>query len=83
MFNIILAGVREHEVGSASGTLTAVQQLGNSLGVALLATLFFSVINDGNTSSTALERTTIVAAVLFALSLALSFLLPKTARMEV
>jgi EmrB/QacA subfamily drug resistance transporter len=83
MFNIILAGVREHEVGSASGTLTAVQQLGNSLGVALLATLFFSVINDGDTSSTALARTTIVAAVLFALSLGLSFLLPKTARMEV
>jgi EmrB/QacA subfamily drug resistance transporter len=83
MFNIILAGVREHEVGSASGTLTAIQQLGNSLGVALLATLFFSVINDGDTSSTALERTTIVAAVLFALSLVLSFLMPRNARMEV
>jgi EmrB/QacA subfamily drug resistance transporter len=83
MFNIILAGVREHEVGSASGTLSAIQQLGNSLGVALLATLFFSVINDGDTSSTALEWTTIVAAVLFALSLALSFLLPRNARMEV
>jgi EmrB/QacA subfamily drug resistance transporter len=83
MFNIILAGVREHEVGSASGTLTAVQQLGNSLGVAVLATLFFSVVDRGDTSSSALVRTALVAAVLFAVSLALSFRLPKDARMEI
>ena len=41
------------------------------------------MINDGDSSSTALVRTAIVAAVLFALSLGLSFLLPRTARMEV
>ena len=52
MFNIILAGVREHEVGSASGTLTAIQQLGNSLGVAVLATLFFSFLDHGHSSPT-------------------------------
>jgi MFS family permease len=83
MFNIILAGVREHEVGSASGTLTAIQQLGSSLGVAVLATLFFSVVDDGHSSSSALVRTALVAALLFAASLALSFRLPKDARMEI
>jgi MFS family permease len=83
MFNIILAGVREHEVGSASGTLTAIQQLGNSLGVAVLATLFFSVVDHGHSSPSAMVRTTVVATVLFALSLLLSFRLPRDARMEV
>jgi EmrB/QacA subfamily drug resistance transporter len=83
MFNIILAGVQEHEVGSASGTLTAVQQLGNSLGVAVLATLFFSVVDRGDSPSSALVRTALVAAALFAASLALSFRLPKDARMEI
>ena len=34
--------VRDDEVGSASGTLNAVQQLGGALGVAVLGTLFFS-----------------------------------------
>jgi hypothetical protein len=42
LFNVILAGVDDHEVGSASGTLNAIQQLGNAIGVALLATIFFS-----------------------------------------
>jgi EmrB/QacA subfamily drug resistance transporter len=83
MFNIILAGVQEHEVGSASGTLTAIQQLGNSLGVAVLATLFFSVIDHGHSSPSAMVRTTVVATVLFAVALALSFRLPNDARMEV
>ncbi len=83
MFNIILAGVQEHEVGSAGGTLTAIQQLGTSLGVALLATLFFSAIDDGHSSPNAMVRTTIVAGALFAAALALSFRIPKDARMEV
>jgi EmrB/QacA subfamily drug resistance transporter len=83
MFNIILAGVEQHEVGSASGTLTAIQQLGNSLGVAVLATLFFSVLDDGHSSSTALVRTALVTIALLVASLALSFRLPKDARMEI
>jgi EmrB/QacA subfamily drug resistance transporter len=83
MFNIILAGVREHEVGSASGTLTAIQQLGSSLGVALLATLYFSVTGNGHSSPAAMVRTTIIAGVLFAAALALSFRIPRDARMEI
>jgi EmrB/QacA subfamily drug resistance transporter len=82
MFNIILAGVGDAEVGSASGTLNAVQQLGNSLGVAVLATAFFSVLGDGHTSSTAFVRTAAIVVALLLASLALSFRLPKDARME-
>jgi EmrB/QacA subfamily drug resistance transporter len=43
-FDIVLAGVETHETGSASGTLTAVQQLGSALGVAVLGTLFFGFL---------------------------------------
>jgi EmrB/QacA subfamily drug resistance transporter len=82
LFNVILAGVEEHEVGSASGTLNAVQQLGNSIGVAVLATIFFSLLDHGHTSPTALTRTVLISAAVFVVAFALSFLLPKDARME-
>jgi EmrB/QacA subfamily drug resistance transporter len=38
-----LGGVAAHETGSASGLLNAVQQLGATIGVALLGTVFFAV----------------------------------------
>jgi EmrB/QacA subfamily drug resistance transporter len=82
LFNVILAGVRDDEVGSASGTLNAIQQLGNSIGVALLATIFFSLLDHGQASPTAMARTVLIAAALLVLTFALSFLLPKDARME-
>jgi MFS family permease len=82
LFNVILAGVEDREVGSASGTLNAVQQLGNSIGVALLATIFFSLLDHGHLSPAALRTTTLIAAGLFALAFVLSFLLPREARMD-
>ena len=42
-FDTVLASVEPHETGSASGTLTAVQQLGSALGIAVLGTIFFSI----------------------------------------
>jgi EmrB/QacA subfamily drug resistance transporter len=82
LFNVILAGVADHEVGSASGTLNAIQQLGNSVGVAVLATIFFSLIDHGHASTTAMTRTVLISAGLFVVAFALSFLLPKEARMD-
>ncbi|HWH92455.1 MAG TPA: MFS transporter [Baekduia sp.] len=82
LFNVILAGVDDREVGSASGTLNAVQQLGNAIGVAALATIFFSLIDHGHVSPAAMRTTTLIGAGLFALAFALSFLLPREARME-
>ena len=82
LFNIILAGVADHEVGSASGTLNAVQQLGNSVGVAVLATIFFSIVDHGHASPTAMTHTVLISAALFVAAFALSFLLPREARME-
>lgn len=82
LFNVILAGVDDREVGSASGTLNAVQQLGNSIGVALLATIFFSLLDHGHLSAEAMKTTTLISAGLFAVAFVLSFLLPKEARMD-
>jgi MFS family permease len=41
MFDVILAGVRPHELGSASGLLESVQQLAMSLGIATVGTALF------------------------------------------
>ncbi|MCX5212777.1 MFS transporter [Kitasatospora sp. NBC_00240] len=43
-FDIVLAGVESHEYGSASGTLTAIQQFGSALGVAVIGTVFFGIL---------------------------------------
>ena len=82
LFNVILAGVEDHEVGSASGTLNAIQQLGNSIGVAVLATIFFSLLDHGHLPPSAMTATALISAGLFLASFGLSFLLPKDARME-
>jgi hypothetical protein len=43
-FTIVLAGVDDHETGSASGALTSVQQLGGAFGIAVLGTIFFALL---------------------------------------
>ncbi|MBO2459469.1 MFS transporter [Actinomadura violacea] len=43
-FDTVLAGVEPEETGSAGGTLTAIQQLGSSLGAAVLGTVFFGLL---------------------------------------
>ncbi|SNT62709.1 drug resistance transporter, EmrB/QacA subfamily [Streptosporangium subroseum] len=80
-FNIVLAGVEQHESGSASGTLTAVQQLGGAFGVALLGTVFFDQLGIGaNPDVIGATRIVlwIVAGMLLTTFLA-AFLLPKHA----
>lgn len=78
LFDIILAGVAGHEVGSASGLLTAVQQLGASVGVAMIGTLFFQLLpGDGFVAS--LQGASWVVAGLFVLALPLILLLPRYA----
>ncbi|MEU0029770.1 MFS transporter [Streptomyces sp. NPDC006335] len=47
-FTIALRRVRPHEAGSAAGLLNAVQQLGGTLGVTLLGSLFFHTAAPGD-----------------------------------
>jgi EmrB/QacA subfamily drug resistance transporter len=44
LFGIIMGEVADHEVGSASGLLESLQQLGATLGIAVLGTVFFGVM---------------------------------------
>ena len=90
LFSIIMGEIEDHEVGSASGLLESFQQLGASLGVAALATLFFATIRleDGGPVAAAsagrhvlaAEHTLLVSVVLIAVAFAIGFLLPKKAR---
>jgi EmrB/QacA subfamily drug resistance transporter len=41
MFDVVLAGVAPHELGSASGLLESVQQLAMSIGIAVVGTVLF------------------------------------------
>ena len=48
MFDVILAGVAPHELGSASGLLESVQQLAMSLGIAAVGTALFDHLGSGH-----------------------------------
>ena len=58
------------------------QQLGNAVGVAVLATIFFSLTDHGHGSPAAMRTTALLAAGLFVVAFVLSFLLPREARPE-
>lgn len=73
-----MRAVAPHEIGSASGTLTSVQQLGASFGVAVLGTVFFDRFTGD--PATLLEASRIalgLTAVILVLSFAVGFTLPK------
>lgn len=90
LFSIIMGEIEDHEVGSASGMLESFQQLGASIGVAALATLFFATIRleDGGPVAAALagrhvaaaEHTLLASLVLIAVAFAIGFQLPRKAR---
>lgn len=71
LFNFILAGVKDHEVGSASGVLTTIQQLGSAIGVAALGTLSVTA---------SFGAATIAMGGALAVTFALVFLLPRHTR---
>ncbi len=75
-FDTVLGTVDQHETGSASGTLNAVQQLGSSLGVALLGTVFFDVLPHHGMQD-AMRTTLWVVGALALAAAALNFLLPR------
>ncbi|HEV7204548.1 MAG TPA: MFS transporter [Jatrophihabitans sp.] len=90
LFSIITGEIEDHEVGSASAVLESLQQLGSSLGVAVLATLFFSrlALEHGGPRAAlaagrhlgAVEATLWATLVMLGISFALGWLLPRRAR---
>ena len=90
LFSIIMGEIDDHEVGSASGLLESLQQLGASLGVAVLATLFFGKIRleDGGPHAAmtagrhlvAAQDTLLMMLGLVAVAWVVGWLLPRKAR---
>jgi EmrB/QacA subfamily drug resistance transporter len=81
LFDVILAGVSEEESGSASGTLTAMQQFAGALGVAGITTVFLSLVDD-HSGADAMAVSTVVVAGMALAGCGLVFLLPRFARPE-
>jgi EmrB/QacA subfamily drug resistance transporter len=79
VFDTVLAAVTDTETGSASGVLNAIQQLGGAIGVAVLGTVFFSVLSHAGFAA-ALRRTLWWEVGVMVAVLALTPLLPRAAR---
>jgi EmrB/QacA subfamily drug resistance transporter len=84
LFDIVLAAVEPHEVGSASGVSGMVNSLAMSLGIAGLGAIFF-VLTNGHGSHVpaylgAAEWTTLATVSLLVISFVVSFWLPRRAR---
>lgn len=82
-FDIVLAGVAVDETGSASGALTAVQQLGNAVGVALLGSIYFAATAGADPSSghvAGVKAALGAAAVMVTVAYLATALLPREAR---
>jgi EmrB/QacA subfamily drug resistance transporter len=85
LFDIIVGGLEDHEVGSASGLLSSFQQLGASLGVAVLGTVFFSSVGlqaDAQTFVDAARPVVLLTIALTVVTFGLGFLLPRKARLS-
>jgi hypothetical protein len=82
LFDIIVGDLADDEVGSASGVLTSIEQLGASLGIAVLGTVFFSAVGAPMTAGVpefadAAKVVTVISIGLTAVTFAIGFLLPK------
>jgi MFS family permease len=82
-FTTALHRVRPHETGSAAGLLNAVQQLGGTLGVALLGSLFFHAAAPGVPTPAAAALTgarnafCLAAALILATAATTAMMLPR------
>jgi MFS family permease len=81
VFGTIIAAVSDAETGSASAALNAIQQLGGAIGVAVLGTIFFTVLGHHGFAP-ALTRILWCQVGALGVTLALSPLLPLQGRPE-
>jgi EmrB/QacA subfamily drug resistance transporter len=79
LFAFILASVTDREAGSASGVLNAFQQLAGAVGVAVLGTVFFSMLTHHGFVS-AISRCLELELATVPVLIVLTMMLPRRAR---
>ncbi|WP_328439181.1 MFS transporter [Streptomyces sp. NBC_00444] len=77
VYDITIGDISTEESGSASGSLSAVQQLANAIGAAAVTTVYFKASGDGDAHATTLSLVVVAAAI--AVCLPLVGLLPRKA----
>ncbi|WHP16147.1 MFS transporter [Cellulomonas sp. ES6] len=88
IYDIALGDVSAEEAGSASGSLTAVQQLANGIGSALITTVYLHALgggSGGDASGGTVHAVTVallIALVITAVCLPVARLLPRRAQAE-
>jgi EmrB/QacA subfamily drug resistance transporter len=85
LFDIVLGGVEDHEMGSATGVLGSIQQLGMALGIAVLGTIFFGVVGAQQAADVfvdAAQTTSVVTIGMIGLAFAAGFFLPRKPRLQ-
>jgi predicted MFS family arabinose efflux permease len=83
MFDVILAGVEARQLGSASGLLETTQQLGMSVGIAVVGTVLFGVLGHGEGPAAfvhSADRALLVAVGFLVAAFAVTWWLPRHAR---
>jgi amino acid permease len=78
IYEVALGDIAQEEAGSASGSLSAVQQLAAAIGSAIVTTVFFSVLRDSG-GAKAMTVSVLVVVAVIAICLGLVWLLPRTA----
>ena len=79
LFDITVGGISADEAGSASGSLSAVQQLATAMGSAVMTTLYFKLLPGFGQAHAVVVGLAVVMGVT-ALCLGLVWLLPRAAR---
>jgi EmrB/QacA subfamily drug resistance transporter len=85
MFDVILAGVEPRQLGSASGLLETIQQLGMSLGIAVVGTVLFGVLGNGHGPAAfvrSADQALLVAVCFLVAAFAVTWWLPRHARQD-
>ena len=83
MFDVILAGVEPRQLGSASGLLETIQQLGMSVGIAVVGTVLFGVLGRSHGPAAfvhSADRALLVAVCFLVAAFAVTWWLPRHAR---
>ncbi|WP_199819773.1 MFS transporter [Streptomyces sp. NRRL S-118] len=86
LVNVVLAGIPGRNAGAAGGVLSTVNQIGGSIGIAVLGTIFFGAVTGSTTDAPgpadyghALSIVLVATAVLYLVAALVMLALPKAA----